>query len=132
MQTDLPHHGLPAGPSGHISRLGDDGWTSAVFWQRAIVKTGFPHGDVKLHYLFLFSLQHIFGFKLANAKGSRTSTCSSSHFEVYLIHQCDDEGVEISQEEGKNATQLPLQGNTRVVVLQGADDIKQHGAEHSQ
>lgn len=30
MYTDLPHHGLPAGPSGHISRVDSVGWSSAV------------------------------------------------------------------------------------------------------
>jgi len=58
--------------------------------------------------------------------------CMGSHFKVDLIHQCNDEGVEVSQEEGKYSTQLPLQGDARVVVLQGADDVEQHGAEHSQ
>lgn len=69
---------------------------------------------------------------IVNVQVSRTSTRSSSHFEVDLIHECNDEGVEIPQEEGEDATQLPLQGDARVVVLQGADDVKQHGAEHPQ
>lgn len=56
----------------------------------------------------------------------------TSHFKVDLIHECNNEGVEISQEEGKDATELPLQGNPRVVVLQGADYIKQHRTEHPQ
>lgn len=65
-------------------------------------------------------------------KHYHTSSRVDSHFQVDLIHEGDDESVEVSQEKRKDATQLPLQGHTRVVVFQGADDVKQHGAEHSQ
>lgn len=63
---------------------------------------------------------------------SAASRHMGPHLNVYLIHECNDECVEVSQEEGKYATQLPLQGHTRVVIFQGADDVKQHGAEHPQ
>lgn len=57
MHTDLPNHGLPAWPSGHISRVDSDGWSSAVFRYCAIVKTGFPRGYVKLYDFLLISLR---------------------------------------------------------------------------
>ena len=140
MHTDLPHHGLPAGAPGHISRLDNDGRSSAVSWYWAVVKTGFPHAYIILYDHFLLPLRQKYTHTLSHqskcdiTKVSHTSkhTHTPSHFEVDLVHQCDDEGVEISQEEGEDASQLPLQGDTRVVVLQGADDVKQHGAEHPQ
>lgn len=59
-------------------------------------------------------------------------TVKNSHSEVDLVHQCDDEGVQVPQEEGEDPAQLPLQGHPRVVLLQRAEGLKQQGAEHPQ
>lgn len=62
------------------------------------------------------------------ANGARTQTCTKTHTLPYLcvdlIKQGKQEGVEVSQEEGKNASQLPLEGNPRMIVLQLSNGFK--------
>lgn len=53
------------------------------------------------------------------------------YFAVDLIHECNDEGVEVPQEKGKDSAQLPLEGNAGMVVLQGTNHVKHHWAEHT-
>lgn len=51
---------------------------------------------------------------------------------VDLVKQGEKEGVEVSQEEGEDASELPLEGNSRMVVLQLGDGLKQGRAHQTQ
>ena len=52
------------------------------------------------------------------------------YLQLDIIHQGQEKGVEVSQEECKDAPQLPLQSNAWVVILQGGNSFKQRGTEH--
>lgn len=43
---------------------------------------------------------------------------------VDLVKQGEEKCVEVSEEEGKDASELPLEGNSRMVVLQLSDGLK--------
>lgn len=47
-----------------------------------------------------------------------------------IIHQGQEKCVEVPQEERKDASQLPLQSNAWVVILQGSNGFKQRGTKH--
>lgn len=53
------------------------------------------------------------------------------YLEVNIIHQGQEKRVEVPQEECKDASQLPLQSNAWVIILQGGDGFKQRGTKHS-
>ena len=52
------------------------------------------------------------------------------YLQVDVIHQGQEKGVEVSQEECKDAPQLPLQSNAWVVILQGGNGFKQRRTKH--
>lgn len=52
------------------------------------------------------------------------------YLQLDVIHQGQEKGVEVSQEECKDAPQLPLQSNAWVVILQGGNSFKQRGTKH--
>lgn len=56
----------------------------------------------------------------------------SPYFFIDVIHQGQQECVEVPQEEGKDASQLPLQPDTRMVIFECSDGFKQGGAKHAQ
>lgn len=49
-----------------------------------------------------------------------------------LIKQGEEEGVKVSQEKGKDSSQLPLEGDTRVIILQFCDGFKQRRTHQPQ
>lgn len=51
---------------------------------------------------------------------------------VDLIEQGEQKGVEVSKEEGKDASQLPLEGDSGMVVLQLSDGLKQRRTHQAQ
>lgn len=51
---------------------------------------------------------------------------------VDLVKQGEQEGVEVPQEEGEDAAQLPLEGDARMVILQLGDGLKQRGTHQAQ
>lgn len=54
------------------------------------------------------------------------------YLEVDVIHQGQEKCVEVPQKECKDTSQLPLQANARVIILQGSDCFKQRGTKHSE
>lgn len=56
----------------------------------------------------------------------------SAYFFVDIIHQGQKERVEVSQEEGKDAHQLPLQTDAWMVVFKCGNSFKQGRAKHAQ
>lgn len=54
------------------------------------------------------------------------------YLSVDLIEQGKQKRVEVSQEEGEDSSQLPLEGDTRVVVLQLSDGLKQGRTHQTQ
>lgn len=53
------------------------------------------------------------------------------HLKVDIVHEGQEKRVEVSQEKGKDASQLPLQPGAWVVVLQGSDGFKERGTKHA-
>lgn len=51
---------------------------------------------------------------------------------VDLIKQGEQKRVEVSEEEGKDASELPFEGNPRVVVLQLSNGLKQRWTHQPQ
>lgn len=47
------------------------------------------------------------------------------YLSVDLVKQGEQKGVEVSQEEGKDAPELPLEGDPRMVILKLGDGLKQ-------
>lgn len=54
----------------------------------------------------------------------------SLYLEMDVIHQGQEKRVEVPQKKCKDASQLPLQSNAWVVILQGSDGFKQRGTKH--
>lgn len=54
----------------------------------------------------------------------------SLYLEVDVIHQSQEKCVEVPQKKCKDASQLPLQSNAWVVILQGSDGFKQRRTKH--
>lgn len=44
---------------------------------------------------------------------------------INFIKESKEEGVKISQEEGENSPQLPLKGNTGMIIFQLCNGFKQ-------
>lgn len=63
--------------------------------------------------------------------GSHTETLLS-YLGVDFVKQGEQKGVEVSQEEGKDSSQLPFEGNSRMVVLQLGDGLKQRRTHQTQ
>lgn len=55
-----------------------------------------------------------------------------TYLTVDLIKQGEQEGVEVSKEESEDASQLPLQGDSRMVVLQFGNGLKQRRTHQTQ
>lgn len=51
---------------------------------------------------------------------------------IDIINKGKQEGIEVSQEQGKDAAQLPLQGNPRMIILQFSDGLKQRWTHQTQ
>lgn len=54
------------------------------------------------------------------------------YLRVDLVKQGKQEGVEVPQEEGEDAAQLPLEGDAGMVVLQLCDGLKQRRTHQAQ
>lgn len=47
------------------------------------------------------------------------------YLSVDLVKQGEQKGVEVPQEEGEDASELPLEGDPRMVILKLSDGLKQ-------
>lgn len=63
-------------------------------------------------------------------KDSRHGGVRGLYLQVDVVHEGQEKRVEVSQEERKDASQLPLQPCARVVILQGSDGFKQRRTKH--
>lgn len=90
------------------------------------------YGSLMINGL-VFTLIHCTVIR-ANGAGTqtRTQTHTLPYLIVDLIKQGKQEGVEVSQEEGKDASQLPLEGNPGMIVFQLSNGFKQRRTHQTQ